>query len=234
VRSPLENGKWHSYDEVSSTQDLAASAVKEGQGGVFFANHQALGRGRFGREWISGSGDSLTFSMAFTAYADHPRAYLVGMSVAAAAAAVIHCELAWPNDLVVEGRKLGGVLTELIPDADGRRIPVVGVGINLNQKDFPAEIAQIATSLTLYNGGAYDPESVGHAIVERLARLPEPNSWSDLAPIWNLFDHTPGKRYRTVDGQEAVGLGIGTDGQLVCSVNGETTTIMAADAVFGA
>jgi BirA family biotin operon repressor/biotin-[acetyl-CoA-carboxylase] ligase len=233
MKSPLEHGSWHELDETLSTQDLAAAEVREGRGGVFLARRQTLGRGRFGREWMSEPGDSLAFSMGFTAYADHPRPYLIGMSVAIAAAAVVHCELAWPNDLVLEGRKLGGVLTEMVADAAGRRVPVVGVGINLNQKTFPPELAATATSLALYSGGTHDPVITAHDIVDRLARLPEPNAWSDLFPIWSLFDHTPGKRYKTVDAQEAVALGIGPEGQLLCSVNGETTSIMAAEALFG-
>lgn len=233
MKSPLENGSWHDFDEVLSTQDPAAAEVKAGNGGVFFATNQTLGRGRFGREWISVPGDSLTMSLAFSAYADHPRPYLVGMTVAVAAAAVIHCELAWPNDLVADGHKLGGVLTELVLDDIGRRIPVVGVGINLNQKSFPPEISEIATSVALYNGGNQDARKVAEAIVARLALMPEPDHWSDLAPVWNLFDHTPGKKYRTADGHEAIGLGIGPEGQLVCSIDGETTSILAADAIFG-
>jgi BirA family biotin operon repressor/biotin-[acetyl-CoA-carboxylase] ligase len=221
------------FEEVLSTQDLAANEVKEGQGGVFFASHQTLGRGRFGREWVSAGGDSLSMSMAFTAYADHPRPYLVGMTVAVAAAAVLHCELAWPNDLIAGGRKLGGILTEMVSDDQGRRIPVVGIGINLNQTQFPPEIAEIAESLARYSGGSYVPLKIAEAIVERLALMPEPDHWSDLAPVWNLFDHTPGKRYQIAEGVEATALGIGPEGQLMCSVNGETTSVMAADAIFG-
>ncbi len=233
MRSPLEQGSWFHFDDVLSTQDVASNGVKEGGGGVFFARNQTLGRGRFGRDWISQEGDSLTMSMAFLAYADHPRPYLIGMTVAVACAGVLHCELAWPNDLVAGGGKVGGILTELAPDDKDRRVPVVGVGINLNQRSFPPEIAGIATSLALQNGGHYDPLGTAEEIVARLALMPEPNTWTDVAPAWDLFDHTPGKRYKTMDGQEAVALGIGAEGQLVCSIAGETTTIMAADALFG-
>jgi len=233
MKSPLENGRWHDFDDVLSTQDIAANEVKEGRGGVFFARNQTLGRGRFGREWVSSPGDSLTMSMAFAAYADHPRPYLIGMTVAVAAAAVLHCELAWPNDLVADGGKLGGILTELVPDDQDRRIPVAGIGVNLNQRAFPPEIAGTATSLALYNGGHYEPRKVAEAIVERLAKLPEPQAWGDLAPAWSLFDRTPGKHYLAAEGVEAIALGIGPEGQLLCSIRGETATIMAADAVFG-
>lgn len=233
MKSPLENGSWHRFDDVLSTQDVAANEVRLGHGGVFYAINQTLGRGRLGREWISRDGESLTFSMAFTAYADHPRPFLVGMTVAVACAAVIHCELAWPNDLVADGKKLGGILTEMVKDDQGRLVPVVGVGINLNERTFPDPIADRATSVAMYNGGSYDPLAIAQAIVARLARMPEPNEWSDVAPVWSLFDHTPGKHYKLNDGQEAIALGVGPEGQLMCSVNGETTSVLAADAIFG-
>jgi hypothetical protein len=103
----------------------------------------------------------------------------------------------------------------------------------LNQKSFPDELAGIATSKALYDGGVYDPETVARYILNRLPMLPEPAEWSDLAPIWSLFDNTPGKIYRLPDGKEAVALGVGPRGELLCAVDGESTTVMAADAVFG-
>lgn len=229
----LSNARWTEVDEVLSTQDLAINAVKEGGGGVFFAKHQTMGRGRLGREWLSSAGESLTMSIAFTDYPDHPQPYMIGMTVAVACAAVLHCELAWPNDLVSGARKLGGVLTEMAVNDLGERVAIVGIGINLNQKKFPLEIAEFATSMALDRGGSYDPREIGEKIIGRFGNLPEPSTWAALAPVWSLFDHTPGKRYRTPAGDEAIALGIGPEGQLMCSVHGETTSIMAAEAIFG-
>jgi BirA family biotin operon repressor/biotin-[acetyl-CoA-carboxylase] ligase len=134
--------------------------------------------------------------------------------------------------LVFGTLKVGGILTELLPDAHGRHVPVVGIGINLNQQEFPPEIAPIATSLSLARGGTYDPQLIAHRIVERLATLPEPRSWSDLSPIWSIFDFTPGKRYKLPSGEEAIALGIGSEGQLLCSVDGESRAVLAAEALF--
>jgi BirA family transcriptional regulator, biotin operon repressor / biotin---[acetyl-CoA-carboxylase] ligase len=234
VKSPLDLCVWSSYDEVESTQTVAADLLKEGAPvGVVFAKNQTQGKGRFGRVWHSESGDSLTMSLIFRQYADHPCPHLVGMAVACAAAATLHCELQWPNDLIFGGKKLGGILTELLPDEKGRRVPVVGIGINLNQKSFPAEIADRAISLAMYRGGAYDPEQIGRSVLERLPKLPEINTWEDLHPVWMLFDHTPGKSYRTADGKEAIAMGVGPEGPLICAVEGESTAVLAADAIFG-
>jgi BirA family biotin operon repressor/biotin-[acetyl-CoA-carboxylase] ligase len=155
------------------------------------------------------------------------------MSVAVAAAGVLRCRLRWPNDLVIDNRKVGGILTELITDGQGRRIPVVGVGVNLNQSEFPEELVEIATSLAIAHGGRFEPETVGRTILARLSDLPEPTSWSDLAPIWSLFDATPGKTFRLPDDRVATALGIGSEGQLMCSVEGESCSVLAAEAIFG-
>lgn len=235
MRSPLEDGyEWVSLGETPSTQTAAAEMLRGGSRvGVVFAKDQTAGRGRFGREWVSSPGDSLTYSLVFHAYPDHPRPHLVGMSVAVAAAGVLRCQLRWPNDLVIDKLKIGGILTELIADPAGRRIPIVGIGINLNQCAFPAELEPIATSLGLARGGQSDPESVGRRIIARLPSLPEPVSWGDLAPIWDLFDATPGKAFRLPTGEQATALGIGSEGQLLCSVGGESRSVLAAEALFG-
>jgi BirA family biotin operon repressor/biotin-[acetyl-CoA-carboxylase] ligase len=226
--------EWLELDEVGSTQDVAGEQLRTGSSvSVIIAHHQSKGRGRLGREWISEKDDSVTMSLLFHDYADHPRPYLVGMAVAVAAAGAIHAVLRWPNDLNLGDRKAGGILTELMPDAQGRLIPVVGLGLNLNQKSFPEAIRDLATSVHLYHGGAYRPEAIAKNIVERLALLPEPTDWHTLEPIWKLFDHTPGKRYKLTSGEEAIALGIGSEAQLLCSVGGETRSVLAAEAMLG-
>jgi len=235
MKTPIQSDRaWIEVDETESTQALAAAALQSGKPtGVILAHNQTQGRGRFGRVWVSQRGDSLTYSLLFHDYADLSHPYLVGMAVAVAAAGALHCQLQWPNDLVIGGKKVGGILTELMLDRDGARVPVVGVGINLNQAEFPSEIAHRATSLHLAHGGHYDAKEVALRILSRLQSLPEPTSWSSLAPIWMLFDATPGKRYRVPTGEEAIALGIGPEGQLLCSVDGESQSVMAAEALFG-
>lgn len=234
MRSPVSAMKWLELDEVDSTQAVAEKLLKEGSDfGAVIAHNQVKGRGRLGREWLSEREASLTISLIFRDYADHPRPYLIGMSVAIAAAGAIHGMLQWPNDLILGDRKAGGVLTDIFSDAKGRRIPVVGVGINLNQSSFPPEIADFATSVHLYHGGAYEPQAIAGDIERRLERLPEPTDWQSLRPAWQLFDHTPGKKYKMLDGRLATALGIGPEGQLLASIEGETVAILAADAMFG-
>lgn len=233
--TPLRHGRWLTLDEVESTQEVARLALADGQDvGVVFAKHQTKGRGRFEREWFSEPGDSLTMSLIFADYPNHPKPWLIGMAVAAAAAAALHARLQWPNDLVLDGKKLGGILTQLLPDKQGRKVAVVGIGVNVNVTKFPPEIAEKATSLALHRTAKYDAESLAKEIVERIELLPEPDAWADLRPVWMMFDQTPRKQYMLSTGEQAVGLGIGSEGELICAVEGETRTVMAADALFGA
>ena len=154
------------------------------------------------------------------------------MSVAITAAGAIKSQLQWPNDLTLEGRKVGGLLTEMLTDSSGKRIPVVGIGINLAQESFAQEIADRATSVKLSRNVVLEPEQVIKSICDRLVKLPEPDSWSSILPAWECFDDTPGKKYRLPDGKMALALGIGPEGELIGSVDGETVSVMAAEAFF--
>ncbi len=235
--SPLVSGAWIAFDEVESTQDVAKALLRDPNGpkpGVVYARHQSAGHGRFGRTWHSVGGESLTFSMVFSDYANHPKPWLVGMAAAVAAASALHCQIRWPNDLTLKKAKLGGILTEMGKGLVGESIPIVGIGDNLKQSDFPEDIRETATSLAEHRRGPFDPETLARRIVDRLAELPEPDSWSRIHPIWDVFDDTPGKPYRLTDGTMAVAIGVGPEGELLCSVDGESHTVMAADAIFGA
>lgn len=230
MKDPLGGGHgWRMVDAVDSTQRLAGELLRAGEAiGAVMAREQTGGFGRFGRAWHSPPGTSLSLTLILRGYRDHPEPQFVGMAVALAAASAMRCQLAWPNDLMIGGKKVGGVLTEIV---DG--VPLVGVGANLNVESFPEEIAHRATSLKLAFGGDHPPEAIAGRIVAVLRTLPEPDAWSSLAPIWSMFDRTPGKRYRLSSGEEAVALAVGADGRLLCSVDGETQSVMAAEALFG-
>jgi BirA family biotin operon repressor/biotin-[acetyl-CoA-carboxylase] ligase len=227
------SGPWLELEEVDSTQRVAAEVVREGgDASVVFARHQVAGKGRLGRVWHSDAGDSLTFSVIFREFADHPMPYLIGMASALAAAGAVHAQVRWPNDLVIGVRKVGGILTELVRGPAGL-VPVVGIGINLNQKTFPSELDMIATSLFLEHQRTFEPIDVARQILKRVELLPEPDSWLALSSAWDVFDRTAGKMYKLPSGEFAVAVGVGSEGQLLCSVDGETQTVLAAEAIFG-
>jgi BirA family biotin operon repressor/biotin-[acetyl-CoA-carboxylase] ligase len=172
-------------------------------------------------------------SIALWDYLDHPKPHLLGMSMALAAAGAVKCQLRWPNDLIFHSRKVGGLLSQVVVTPNKERVPVIGVGINLNQTSFPPELEVIATSLFMETGREFSRDQVLSDLLDELEHLPEPTAWSDLAAIWDVFDQTPGKLYKLPDGNFAQALGVGSDGQLICSIDGETSSVQVADALFG-
>lgn len=223
-------------DRVESTQDEAGKRLRGEIPGVsprlILTHEQTAGRGRFGREWVGERGSSLAMSFILLEHSGHPRPWVLGMAAACAVAGVLHCRVRWPNDLFLEGKKLGGILTEIMRDKDANEVPVLGIGVNLNQTSFPAALAETATSLAIQRPGDYDAIEIAMRIVEAFNRMPEPEDFAALAAIWMMFDETPGKKFKLPEGDEAVAIGIGPHGELICSVKGESRAIYAAEAIL--
>ena len=236
MNTPCDYGEWMILDETPSTQDVLKCLIEQGaqtNASVVFAHNQTSGRGRFGRIWYSDQ-SSLTFSIAFRAHANHPKPWLLGMAVACAAAGATHTHVAWPNDIVCPcGLKVGGILTELARSPAEDLIPVVGVGINIASLSLPVEVQNTATDLATIGRGDYQPMNLAKSILNQMTLFPEINAWEDLSAIWETFDLTPKKRYTLLDGSSVTGVGIGPDGCLLCSVDGEIRSVMAAEAHFG-
>lgn len=234
MRSPLEFGDFLELDEVGSTQDFLIDKIRSGEKrppGVVLARHQLSGRGRRERAWQSGPGDSLTMSMRMAGQADANMPWLVGMAVAVCAAEALRLQVQWPNDLCWNGRKVGGILTEISMSPDGRSIPVVGVGINLNQSSFKGDIASSAASLFQRDGRMRDPRVTAEDLIAKIESFPEPVSWEAIAVHWNNVDTTPGKVYVDSQGRKVVAREVGRQGSLMAICNGDLVEIVAADAL---
>ena len=130
---------------------------------VVQANHQEKGKGRLGRSWQD-QGNSLLFSILLKEKIEPERVPL--LSLLAGASVVLTLEhygltplVKWPNDTLVSEKKISGILTEAV--SEGENIfYIVGIGINLNQKEFEGELSQKATSLFLLTKKEYDKEEV--------------------------------------------------------------------------
>lgn len=136
-------GRWVVVDETGSTQDLAREVDP---GTAVTALRQVAGRGRLGRSWADTGLDGLAVTFALPPAAGADPWLAIASALAAARAVEAVADLAvgikWPNDLVLDGRKLGGILIERTS-----RATLVGIGINVTQVDFPDAIAAVATSL---------------------------------------------------------------------------------------
>ena len=167
----------HVVQSVSSTNDLVATAARAGQpeGLVVVAEHQTGGRGRLDRQWVSPPRAGLTFSMLLRpAVPPAVRPWLpLLLATAAAEALSTRCDLdvalKWPNDLIVGGRKVGGVLAEASGDA-----VVVGIGLNVSTRREELPRAD-ATSLALETGGVVDRVPVLLAVLRAMG--PAYTSW---------------------------------------------------------
>lgn len=220
-------------DSVDSTQSVAAGLLQSNDcPDIIIAREQLKGRGRLGRIWSSTSGESLTMTLLFKVHAGHQAPWLIGMSCAIAAATVLESRLQWPNDLVTGGKKLGGILTELMPDRDGNLVPVVGIGVNVRNRAFPPELQGIATSIWLSSGKDPDPLNLATDIVAAIRLLPEPRDWSVLQAQWAALDATPGKSYKSPTGERVTAKRVDDQGRLVADSNQGEITFMAAEALY--
>ncbi len=150
------------FDEVESTNTLASEWINEGapHGAVVVADHQTRGRGRLGRTWIAEAGLNLTFSIILRPDLPFDR---LGMLTIAACTSVartierfadpLQTSIKWPNDVYLGGRKMCGMLLESSWNSPVRNPAVVlGIGLNVNQDEFPEEIRENATSLLVETG----------------------------------------------------------------------------------
>jgi len=143
-------------EQTDSTNAEARRAAVQGaeHGLVITAETQSAGRGRRGRSWVSPAGENLYFSLLLFPEFAQEKAQMLTLTAALAVAQAIReygidARIKWPNDVVADGRKLCGILTELGWRPDGRYFVIVGIGINVNQRQFPEEISQTAGSLCL-------------------------------------------------------------------------------------
>lgn len=164
---------------LTSTQDLAARLAARGwpEGAAVLAEEQTAGRGRQGRLWWSSPGGALLLSLllrpSLSPSRAQPLTMIAGLAAAEAIEAIcaVSVALKWPNDLYVQGRKVGGILVEsrLSPDGHALDHAIVGIGINVTV-DFTAQPAlqAVATSLHTAAGRPVERERLLLALLERM------------------------------------------------------------------
>ncbi len=130
----------------------------EPEGAVVLAEEQTAGRGRAGRTWHSERGAGLYVTLLLRPRLSPVQAPLLTMLAGLSAHSAVEAqtgltaELKWPNDLLLNGKKFGGILTEMHAEPNAVRFVIVGIGINVNQEKFPGELAATATSLRRETG----------------------------------------------------------------------------------
>jgi BirA family biotin operon repressor/biotin-[acetyl-CoA-carboxylase] ligase len=215
---------------TESTNSLAMELAMAGTaaGTVVVAETQTSGRGRLQREWFSPPGTGLYFSVVL-----RPQLPVVDLPKITLAAGVALCEaleqacqvapgLKWPNDLLLDGKKCGGILCETGPlsgAADHNGIVVIlGVGLNVTTPAaaFPEGLRPKATSLVAVTGRAYDKEEILTIILSRLGPVMtscEAGEFGDILARWRARDVLVGRKLRWLDpaGRIVTGCALGID-----------------------
>ena len=169
-------GKLHFFPSTGSTNSDALAAARNGapHGSVFLADEQTAGRGRGDHRWHSAAGEGLYVSVLLrpTISVEHlpliPLAAGLGAAQAIRSAADLDLELRWPNDLLIGNRKAGGILVESKTETGKVTFVVIGIGINVHQRDFDSELATPATSLDIASGGVISRQTLIIALLESL------------------------------------------------------------------
>ena len=155
------------FREIDSTNSYAKRLKSDdvSHGLVCLAEYQTGGRGQYNRPWVSEAGKNLMFTMVFKPDNKY-RLFSLSMVTAHAIAEVIEpkimksVRIKWPNDLYIDGRKLGGVLTESIFNGNELDRLIIGVGLNINQESFPITAGSNPISLAAATGSLFNRESL--------------------------------------------------------------------------
>jgi len=252
----------HDYDELTSTNDELKRFASQNapEGTVIYTRVQTAGRGRLGRSWAGEPGACLMFSLLLrpvfpgsltqnnvdiAPYKPMPLAEAAAWSLAAGLGvcrairrvADVDAMVKWPNDVVADGRKLCGILTEHVAGD----CLITGIGVNVNQIAFPEEISGKATSLRMLAGREIDSDILFRAILKELDDLYAAfaqSGFAPLAPTYNalcvntnapVLIHKPnGSISGTARGADAAGhLMVNTDDGLIRLPAGEVSVRLA-------
>lgn len=164
------------YDELASTNDRARELALSGahEGVVVVARKQTAGKGRLGRHWSSPMDEGLYLSILLRPETTPAKASLITLATAIAVAETFQLDFAtdadikWPNDILINGRKVCGILVETAIENNRLQYAILGIGVNLVQKIFPDELKATATSLFIETQRAVSPDDFLQPLLRRL------------------------------------------------------------------
>ncbi len=166
------------FQETTSTNDIVEKLARDGvkEGAVVFAESQTRGRGRLGRVWMSPPGKGLWFSILLRPNLRPVETTQLTVASATALRRAIRdvtglaLDIKWPNDLLIGGKKVVGVLTEMSAEVDRVRHAILGIGVdvNLSATEFPPDLRKLATSLKVETGEPVSRPELAAAILREL------------------------------------------------------------------
>lgn len=237
----------HYYDTVESTQLVAHELVRSGapDGTVVIAEHQTAGRGRMMREWESSEGKGIWMTVIIRPnVAPHQAPQFTLVTAVSIVQAMKACfnnftpEIKWPNDILVNGKKTTGILTEMVAEADRIQALLIGIGINVNQQpeDFPDELQNIATSIAIEEGEQIERVHFVANVLDFLEHYSDhyvKNGFGMIKTLWEQSSGTIGKQVKATTLREVVegeAISITESGVLeIRQANGEIKSVYSAD-----
>lgn len=232
---------------TSTNNDAISIAEDAVEGTVVITEHQTEGRGRRGRNWVSPFGMGLYFSIILKP--DLPVAklpkmtILIGVAVANALKKLnIFPQLKWPNDIILNGKKIGGVLSELFVEGDLAKYVVVGVGLNVHNKtdNFPEEISKIAGSLYTETGKNFSRLNVLTACLSEIDNaynffMKNNGELGEFAHSWNEIAWKKGEEVFITTGKEkelCKIVGLREDGVLLVEQSKKLKEVFVGEILF--
>ena len=235
--------KFFYYEKVNSTMDIAWELAKKGlpEGSLVCAEYQTQGRGRLRRKWVSPRFKGIYFSLILRPEISPFKIGLISLLSAVGLVNGIKRELElplsikWPNDILVEDKKVAGVLTELDAEKDRVNFVIVGCGLNINTSK--RELPENATSLSLLTGRKIERVRIFRYILQELEKIYLTFKREGENPIinnWRRLSYLCGKRVKVIfsnrESIEARVLDIDPDGALlVRNSQGIITRVLAGD-----
>ena len=194
--------KFYNFKTLSSTNDKARELAKDRKYNlVVTAEKQKRGRGRFGRKWSSGLGGLYMTLLLKEDNLDNVRylTFIAGVSVTRTIKKFtgLNAEVKWPNDVLINNKKICGILTETVTGKENYAL--VGIGVNVNQEKFPKNITQIATSLKIESNKDYNLDKITKIIIKNfnsLYKYYNGEKYDKIIGIWKKHSHTLGKKIR--------------------------------------
>lgn len=233
------------HKETDSTNNDAKKMAEEGaaHGTMVVADMQTEGRGRRGRQWKTVSGESVAMSLLLRPEIHPENASMLTLVSALALTDAIDsmtetpCCIKWPNDIVLNGKKLCGILTEMSTELDYIHYVVIGSGVNVNQTTLPEEIQDMATSLYLEEGRKYNRSAIVAKYLEEFEKNYEifikTEDMSGLMEKYNSILVNKDRVVRVLDPKgEFTGTALGVDERgelLVRKEDGETVRVYAGE-----
>jgi BirA family biotin operon repressor/biotin-[acetyl-CoA-carboxylase] ligase len=224
LRGTIFHHQLHHFPVIDSTNAAALEAAQHGAatGSVYFADAQTAGRGRGGHVWHSAAGAGMYTSVLLRPTLAPAEALKISLATGLAAQAAIaettglQADIRWPNDLMLDGKKVGGILVDTAATGDAAQLRhvVIGVGINVNHDSFPDELRYLATSLRIESGKAQSAQALLTALLRALERemaALQGGGDDTLQRFTSISSWVKGKRVRIEDAGGYTGVTNGLD-----------------------